>query len=111
MSILIYNRKRKRKKTLEKLFKNPKGTKTFDLSSKKDNVKKIHLCNWYFIIKKKNQRFFLKNFAGIYFQESALFNFFAGINFRELALFEIFVRTYFRDIHQQMRKNLKKQKM
>ena len=36
--------KRKRKKTLEKLFKNPKGAKTFDLSSKKDNVKKIHLC-------------------------------------------------------------------
>ena len=33
------------KKTLEKLFKNPKGAKTFDASSKDDNVKKTHLCN------------------------------------------------------------------
>ena len=36
---------------------------------------------------KKNRRFILKNFAGIYFRESALFNFFASINFRELAFF------------------------
>ena len=33
--------------TLEKLLKNQKGAKTFDLSSKNDNVKKIHLCNQY----------------------------------------------------------------
>ena len=62
MSLVIYNRKRKRKKTMEKLFKNPKETKTFDLSSQNDNIKKIHLCNVFF-----------KSFWGIYFRESALF--------------------------------------
>ena len=31
--------------TLKKLFKNPKGPKTFNLSSKNDNDKKVHLCN------------------------------------------------------------------
>ena len=36
---------KKKKTTLEKLFQNPKGAKTFNLSSKKDNVKKIHLRN------------------------------------------------------------------
>ena len=30
---------------MEKLFKSPKGAKTFDLSIKNDNVKKIDLRN------------------------------------------------------------------
>ena len=44
MLIVIHNRKRKRKKTLENLFENPRRAKTFDISSKNHNVKKIHLC-------------------------------------------------------------------
>ena len=96
--------KKKRKKTLEKLFKNPKGPRTFNLSSKNDNVKKILLCNLYFIIKKKNQRFFLKNFTGIYFRESALFNFVVSIDFHELAFFGIFARAYFCEFEQNLQK-------
>ena len=33
--------KKKQKKTLEEMFKNPKRAKTFDYSSKNDNVKNI----------------------------------------------------------------------
>ena len=45
MSILIYNQKKKREKDNGKTVKSPKGAKTFDLSIKNDNVKKIDLRN------------------------------------------------------------------
>ena len=44
MAILIYNRKRKRKKDDGKTVQKPKGSKEIQ-SSKNGSVKKIHLCN------------------------------------------------------------------
>ena len=49
MSILIFNRKRKKKKDTGKTVQKPLifdlCSKAFDLSSKNDNFKKIRLCN------------------------------------------------------------------
>ena len=53
----------------------------------------IYVTRFYNNNNKKNQHFFLKNFAGIYFCELALLNFFVSINFGELAFFEIFAKV------------------
>ena len=53
-------KKEKRHWKSEQRLKNPMGAKTFDLSSKNNNVKKRHLCNSYFIIKKRINVFFSK---------------------------------------------------
>ena len=98
--------KKKKKKDTGKTVRKPKGSKDirsfYQKRCQKDTFMQLVFYN-----KKKNQRFFLKHFAGIYFRESALFNFFASINFCKLTFFEIFARTYFREFDQNSRKSRK----
>ena len=107
MSILIYNRKRK-KQLRKNCSKTQREQRHSIFLPKRIMSKRYIYIISFFIIKKKNQRFFLKNFVGICFCELALFIFFARINFCKLPFFEIFTRTYFCEFDQNnLRNNLR----